>query len=309
MGFPVSTATCKGPAPPARDSPSLSQPRSSPRQGFSLTDSTRAGCRKDAWQQAQAYSLGGCLWSLFSSMSCNALRGPSQASSIPPCHCPSFPAKHHATAHSCNLSTVTQTPLPQGKLRDDMSLLSFWRARAKPRSRLERDRQTGQWARSKRSPARALAKGYSLFSAHGRERRWRILHCPPVAMAGGAGEPETSGSLGVPSPAARRAQETVMGSSERHSPRARPLRAATVTVIHLVTSVLPHSRAQSTTGVIFHGAIPQQSPWSPEGRQPEPTPRNSPRKGGDKSVLLFGHPHLLYVWGKPRAATCLDRSS
>lgn len=100
-----------------------------------------------------------------------------------------------------------------------------------------------------------------------------------------------------------------MGSSERHSPRARPLRAATVTVIHLVTSVLPHSRAQSTTGAIFHGAIPQQSPWSPEGRQPEPTPRNSPRKGGDKSVLLFGHPHLLYVWGKPRAATCLDRSS
>lgn len=79
-GFPVSTATCKGP-------PSLSQPRS-PRQGFSLTASTRAGCRKDAWQQAQACSFGGCLRSLLSSMSCNALRGPRQ-------HHPSLPAPVH----------------------------------------------------------------------------------------------------------------------------------------------------------------------------------------------------------------------
>lgn len=145
--FPVSTATCEG-------HPSLSQPRSSPRHSFSLTASTRAGSRKDAWQQAQACSLGGCPRFLLSSMSCSALRGPRQAPSVPPCHWPSSPAKHHAPADSYNPSAVTQTPLPQGKSRDEMSPLSFWPAGAIPRSRLE-----GPRARRQQSPARAPAEG------------------------------------------------------------------------------------------------------------------------------------------------------
>ena len=51
-----------------------------------------------------------------------------------------------------------------------------------------------------------------------------------------------------------------------------------------------------------------QSPWGPEGAQPEPTPGNGPREGGDEAALLFGHPHLLHGWGKPGAATRLGPS-
>lgn len=152
-------------------------------------------------------------------MSCNALRGPRQASSIPPCHWPSFPAKHHPTADSCNLSAVTQTPLPRGKPRDEMPPLSFQEAGAIPRSRLERDMHTGQWAR-------ALAKGYSPLPAHCRERRWRILHCPPVASAGGAGGPKTAGSLEAPSPAGSRAREIVTAVLREAFTPCQPLQTA-----------------------------------------------------------------------------------
>lgn len=56
------------------------------------------------------------------------------------------------------------------------------------------------------------------------------------------------------------------------------------------------------------GQTPAQSPQDPEGAQPEPTPGNSPREGGDEAALLFGHPHLLRGWGKPGAATRLSPS-
>lgn len=194
--------------PPARDEPHLQgTPTLVPAQEQSeagLFSDCQHKSRKDAWQQAQACSLGGRLQSLLSSVSCNRLRGPRQASPIPPCHWPSFPAKHHPTADSSKLSAVTLTPLPQGKPRNEMSPLSFWRGGAIPRSRLECDRHTGPWAWSKQSPARALAKGSSPLPAYG----WRILHCPPVAIQGGAVGPKTAASLGVPSPAASRAQET-----------------------------------------------------------------------------------------------------
>lgn len=242
--------TCKGP-------PRLSQPRSSPRQGFS---DCQHKSRKDAWQQAQACSLRGCLQSLLHELQC---RGPRQASPIPPCHWPSFPAKHHPTADSSKLSAVTLTPLPQGKPRNEMSPLSFWRGRAIPRSRLERDRHTRQWAWSKQSPARAPAKGYSPFPAH----CWRILHCPPVAIARGAGGPKTAASLGVPSPAISRAQETV-----REVLREAFTPCQAIAGCHSNSHMLgDHSPVPLSPDIpllcpdrnprTFHGAIPQAESW------------------------------------------------
>lgn len=180
-----------------------------------------------------------------------------------------------------------------------MSALSFRPARAIPRGRLERDRHTAQWAQSGQSSVRARPKGDRPFPAHGRKRQWRILHCPPVAIAGGAGGPQTAGSLGVPSPAASRAQETVHRCLQRDIHPMPGL--CRLPDGYTLTDLSPAPLSPDIPLLcpvqdlcnISWGCTTGRIPGVLIGVQPEPTPGNSPLKGGNKAVLLFGHPHLL----------------
>lgn len=136
-------------------------------------------------------------------------------------------------------------------------------------------------------------------TAHCRKRRWRILHCPPVAIAGGAGGLKTAGSLGVPSPAASRAQETVHRYPERgiHSVPGHCRLPDGYTLTDLSPAPLspgiPLLCPVQDLCNISWGRTTGRIPGVLRGTQPEPTPGNSPHKGGNKVVLLFGHPHLL----------------
>lgn len=107
----------------------------------------RTRCREDAQQQAQARSLGGCLGLPFSSVTCNTVGGPGQASASPPSLSLSI-LLLPSTILCCPLwMPVTslqshQHPSLRGHPEMRCQTPLSWRARAKSTSGLEGDRQT-----------------------------------------------------------------------------------------------------------------------------------------------------------------------
>lgn len=259
LGFPVSTATCKEPTPPARD-PKLVPAQEQSKAG--LFSDCQHKSSKDAWQQAQECSLGGCLRSLPSSMSCNALRGPRQASSIPPCHWPSFPAKHYPTAGSCNAL----------QSHKHLFLGGSPEMRCHPSPSGEPEQYQGAGSKGTGTQRSGLRAGRARSGLGPRATG----HSQPTAGRGSGG---SCTAPPWPSPEVQVAPKRLGASGCQVLQPAEPKRRSTgvfretftpcqasadcLTVIHSLTSVLPHcpqtfhSSAQSRTCATFHGAVPQ----------------------------------------------------